>query len=79
MRYRVHCYVTVRVPIDVDADTHEAAMKAATDLLPNDMRDWQDAEYAEEITGFLVDEDGDFEYAKTRAYDRDGKPERASP
>ena len=73
MKYKVHCYAVVRVPIDIEAESQQEAMEKAADtdfaaIIDNDSDDY---EYAEEIVGYLVDEEGDTEYTNTRAYDAD--------
>lgn len=77
--YKVHAYITVRVPIQLDpgeASSHLEAIEKATDKLTQySFRD-KDAEDAEEITGFLVDEPNDPEYSKSTAYCGDGKTPR---
>ena len=74
--YRVHVYLTVRVPIQLEpgqAVSHlEAIEKATAKLTEYSFRD-KDAEDAEEITGFLVDEPNDPEYEKSQSYCGDGK------
>ena len=63
MKYRVHCYAVVRVPLWVEADSHKAAMEKASETnfeeLLNHKED--EIEYAEEISHYLVDEEGDEE------------------
>lgn len=79
MRYRVHVYMTVRVPFDdIEAESQQAAIKivqerAATECMTlRDMADLE-AEPADEITGFLVDEEGDDEYERSGSYDGEGQ------
>jgi hypothetical protein len=70
MKYRVHVYAVVRVPVEVDAESQLDAIKLAENA-----RDWDqelnagDHEFADEIVGFLVDEDGDPEYLNSKMYD----------
>lgn len=55
MKFRVHIYAVVRVPVEIEAGSaREAALKAEkeTDLF----KSVKGAEYAEQITGFHVDE-----------------------
>lgn len=69
----VHIYAVVRIPIrGVVADNHREAMEKALkahleqnelDHLPGELED------AEEVVGFMVDEEGDEEYTNTKAYD----------
>jgi len=78
VKYRVHVYMTVRVPLDdIEAESHQAAIAIAREKAPVTFRDMADleAESAEEITGFLVDEAGDEEYERSQTYDANGKPD----
>jgi hypothetical protein len=63
VRYRVHQYVTVIVPVVVDAESIRGAVQKAYDqFTPNDI---QHGEYAEEVLGYLVDpllENGEVDY-----------------
>ncbi|MCF8707009.1 hypothetical protein [Rhizorhapis sp. SPR117] len=83
----VHVYATVRVKVAVRAENHEDAMKMADGLLFNDGFAVRlipaavavvDADYAEEVTGYLVDESGDPDFLRSRTYDPDYKPVRSS-
>jgi len=79
MRYKVHAYMTVRVPFDdIEAESQQAAIKIA-EYRASDIRTLRDmadleAEPADEITGFLVDEEGDDEYERSQTYDANGNP-----
>ena len=74
MKYRCHAYLVVRVPFEVEAESQKAAIKATIGMIDQTSFRNHDAEYADEITSFLVDEVGDEEnYYKTRAYDGDGE------
>lgn len=54
MKYRVHLYAVVRVPVDVEADDPlEAAVKAEESIDLH--QDFRRGEYAEEIESVLVD------------------------
>lgn len=54
MRYRVHQYVVVRVPVEIEADSIKAAIeKAEEQFEPSDA--YLLGEYAGEITGYMVD------------------------
>lgn len=76
-KYRVHIYTVVRVPFEVEAQDQAGAIEAARNLLePTSFRS-RDAEDAEEVVGFLVDEDGDEEYSLSRSYDADGVADTA--
>ena len=74
-KYRVHIYAVVRIPVDVEAESQIKAIKKAeanTHLhtkLTND-----EVKYAEEISGFLVDEIGDEEHINSRHYDANMNP-----
>ncbi len=79
-RHFVHVYAVIRVKVAVDARNHHSAMNAADDLLfANGLavrlvpaaQAILDAEYAEELTGYLVDEAGDDAFARSRAYGPD--------
>lgn len=75
MKYRVHVYVTYRIPVEVEADSHEAAMKAAAaSFNPDDFTRGDGFEYADEISGYLVDEDGDEDFRNSRSYDNKRQP-----
>jgi len=73
-KYRVHVYLVVRVPFDVEAESQEEAIKAAEKLVDNDSYRLPEAEDAEEIVGYLVDEEGDEEYERSVSYDGNRKP-----
>jgi hypothetical protein len=76
MKYDVHIYATVRVKVcGVEANSQKEAIKKAeaqTDLYETLGESGHGTEYAEEITGFLVDEEGDTEYQQTRSYNGKG-------
>ena len=76
MKHTVWIYPVVRVKVpDVEADSHEAAMKQAeanTDL--HAVLDRDGIEYAEEINCFHVDEENDPEYENSCWYDGDYSP-----
>lgn len=86
-RHHVHVYATIRVKVAVDAPDHLAAMQQADAVLcdhglavrltPTNERVLV-AEFAEEITGYLVDEVGDENYARSRVYGADHQPDDAS-
>ncbi len=80
MKYTVHIYATVRVPIEIEADSQmEALTKAEAEFLA-DMPDGAfnlikaKGEYANDITGFTVDEENDPEFARTKSYGREFEP-----
>jgi hypothetical protein len=63
MKYRVHLYAEVRVPLEVEAESQEEAIGKVmyeNDLYP--LLKHGDVEFADEVHGALVDEDGDEEY-----------------
>lgn len=81
----VHVYATVRVKMAVVAASHEGAMRAADDalfargfgvrLIPT-AEGALDADYAEEVTAYLVDEAGDVDYLRSANYGPDYAPDR---
>ncbi len=81
--HHVHVYATIRVKVAVTAEDHTDAMRQAEGivgtgiflvrLLPNAAA-VLDAEPAEEITGFLVDETDDPEFEKSCSYDAEYRP-----
>ena len=80
MKYHVHAYVTVRVTArDIEAESQTEAIAKFDDAcepgLAQRFDRGDDQGYAEEITGYLVDEAeeaGDGEYGRSRAYLCDG-------
>ena len=79
-RHFVHVYAVIRIKVDVDAHNHRSAMEAADERLFADglavrltpaAHGILDAEYAAEVTGYLVDEDGDDEFSRSCAYGPD--------
>ena len=78
--YDVTIYATVRVTVKgIVADSQQEAMHEAESgvdldrLFPEITRGDMTSGYADEITGYLVDEQGDDAYLKTREYDSDKK------
>lgn len=81
--FHVHVYTTIRVKVAVTAEDHADAMRQADAivgrgifpirLLPNGAGVLE-AEPAEEVTGYLVDETDDPEFEKSRAYDAEYRP-----
>jgi hypothetical protein len=55
-KFRVHIYAVVRVPVEVSASSPEEAVKKADSLV--DLYEFMDydAEFAEEVVDYLVDE-----------------------
>ena len=82
MKYDAHIYATVRVKVcGVEANSQKEAIKKAenqTDLYETLGESGHGTDYAEEITGFLVDEEGDTEYQRTRSYNGKGNQLRLS-
>lgn len=69
MKYNVHVYHVVRTKVpDIEASSHEEAMKKADELFANS---GYETESAEEVAGYLVDEQGDGEFASSRSYGPD--------
>lgn len=91
--YDVTIYATVRVKVEgiTGVKDHAEAMERAQrdadldKLLARDIgRRVNGATiaytaYAEEITGFLIDEQGDIDYERSRCYDGDGDPSLPTP
>ncbi len=70
-RYTVHLYATVRITYgELEAPSYEAAARMADELF-----DWDQhrnrAEFADEITEYLVDRAGDVDYSHSRRFDAD--------
>ena len=70
MRYDVHLYVTVRVKVsDIEAGSQVEAIKLADEMFGKDaVAMVSTGEYADEVLGALVDEQGDEEYDRTTYY-----------
>ncbi|QOV96515.1 hypothetical protein [Novosphingobium sp. ES2-1] len=77
-KHSVHVYAVVRIKVAVEAVGHQDAMTKAdaelfgnglpVRLIPNTAA-ILDAEFADEVAGYLVDEEGDPEYLNSRSYD----------
>ena len=86
-KYNVHLYAVVRVKVvDVEASSQEEAIAKAEDSvllgrILNHERGLPDnvecTEYAEEVVRYLVDEEGDEEYDKSKWYVWKGDDEYA--
>lgn len=85
-RHFVHVYTTIRIKVAVDACDHRAAMRAADAVVFGDRHAVGlvpvhpaviDADYAEEVTEYLVDEADDPSFARTRSYGPDHAPRRS--
>ena len=79
----VHVYAVVRIKLVVEATSHCAAMEQADAVLcrhgfPVRMTSADKAvvkaEFAQEVTGYLVDEAGDATYMRSRVYRADHQP-----
>ncbi|QMI49882.1 hypothetical protein [Burkholderia sp. MBR-1] len=66
--YRVHLYAVVRVPIDVPSAASQLDAISKAERSVNLHADFNRGEYAEEIVGVLVDEQGDEDYLNSRNY-----------
>lgn len=83
-RHFVHIEAIVRAKVAVDATDHLSAMRAADALLFANGFAVRltpaadaviDAEYAQDVAGYLVDEAGDDEYLRSAAYGPKYEPE----
>ena len=83
-RLFVHVYAVIRVKVEVTAPDHRSAMEVADELLFADglavrltpaAQGVLDAEYAEEVTAYLVDEEGDDEFIRSCTYGPDHETE----
>jgi len=73
--YRVHAYVVVRVPVQLapgEASSPLDAIQKAQHKLGSAAHLQEDAEDAEEIVGYLVDEPNDPEHNESQFYCGDG-------
>ena len=83
-KHFVHVYTVVRVKVEVGAKDHQSAMAAADTLLfgkgfavsfvPSG-NGVMEADYAEEVVGYLVDEADDPEYERSRNYGPEHEPQ----
>jgi hypothetical protein len=65
-KYDVHVYLVVKELVcDIEADSQAEACTEAERVINL----FPPLNYADEITGFLVDEDGDDEHARSACYD----------
>jgi len=65
-KYHVHVYLVVKELVcDIEADSQPAACVEAERVMLLD----PPPNYADDITGFLVDEDGDTEHRRSASYD----------
>lgn len=72
-KYRVHGYHVVRHVMEVEGKSQTDAINQYDKEFRVDMLFGRDAESAEEVNGYLVDEDGDEEYENSQFYCCDGK------
>jgi hypothetical protein len=72
-KYRVHGYCVVRVVLEVEGKDQIHAIDRYEHEFRPGMVFGKDAEFADEIDAFLVDEDGDTEYNNSQFYCSDGK------
>ena len=81
----MHVYATIRIKVTVDAADHRGAMQAADAVVFGGDHGVRlmpahpaviDADYAEEVTEYLVDEAGDPTFARSRSYGADYAPAR---
>lgn len=81
--HHVHVYTTIRVKVAVTADDHTGAMRQADDIVGKGRFPVRllpaaagvlEAEPAEEVTGYLVDEADDPEFENSRFYDECFQP-----
>ena len=71
-KYNVHLYVTERITYEnIEEESQSEAVKSVVDNF--DPSDLGRAEWAEEISGAMVDTVGDNEYTETREFDADGQ------
>ena len=72
-RYIVHIYAVVRVPIEVNAESPEKAVKKADEITDlHQILDKDEVEYAEDIIEYLVDEIEDGDVKRSFSFDRHG-------
>lgn len=73
MKFFVHVYHVMRSKYEVEAEDQLAAIKKTDEFNVFHTRgDAIEEESAEEITGYVVDVDGDEDYSQTRSYQFDG-------
>jgi len=85
MKRHVHIYAEVRIKVtSIESTSQEDAIRQANELnlakvlnRPHPFTGWGKEidciEYADVVHGYLVDEEGDKEYSKSRGYDAEGK------
>lgn len=87
-RHFVHVYAVIRVKVAVYAPNHRSAMEAADQQLFAEGFGVHltptadavlDAEYAQDVTGYLVDELGDDEFLRSATYGPDYEREGIRP
>ena len=67
MKYTVHVYASFRIPIEIDAPSVMDAVAKASACFHDEPLAYvkRQGHYAEEITSFMVDEEGDPEFTRT--------------
>lgn len=84
-RHFVHVYATIRIKVAIDATDHREAMQTADAVVFAERHAVGlilvhpaviDADYADEVTEYLVDEADDPTFARSRAYGSDYAPAR---
>ena len=78
-KYNVHIYPVFKVLVlDIEAESQEDACRkaeyVATQVLTFERFNRAGLEYADEVTGFLVDEEGDEEHLRSTWYDGEYRP-----
>lgn len=77
MKFKVHIYAIVRVPVEVEAENAQEAIKVAEQSCDmHALFNHPEYEYAEDTDGYLVDEIGDDDYLNTTWYDKHGEIDR---
>jgi hypothetical protein len=75
-RYHVHVYPVFRVLVlDIEAESQEDACRQADQATTFERFNQANLEYADEVSGFLVDEDGDTEHERSAWYDAEYRPQ----
>lgn len=82
-RHIVHVYAVIRIKVAVEAVDHRGAMAAADAVVFGESHAVQlravapaviDADFAGEVTEYLVDEDGDCSFSRSCSYGPDYTP-----
>jgi len=72
MKYKVHIYAVIRLPLEVEAESQEEAINKTDEFDLHHMIDNERFEYAEDIDCFLVDEVGAADYTNSQWFDKHG-------